>query len=77
MGLYEKYLNEYEDEEINKRFKTKDQRSAMIRKEFKSDLTALVNKMNKKYPGFFKDTVNNVVYALSGDIASVSMRDRV
>jgi hypothetical protein len=78
MKLHEKYLNEgfYEDDDINKRFATKDKRAAMIRKEFKSDLESLINKMNKKYPGFFVDSVNNTVYALSGDIAQISMRTK-
>lgn len=68
------YEGFYEDDSINKRFKTKDKRAAAIRKDFKSDLLALVKKMNKKYPGFFEDTDNNVVYALSEVVAEVSMR---
>ena len=73
--VYQK-MNEYEDEEINKRFATKDKRAAMIRKEFKSDLMALIKKMNAKYPGFFVDTDNNTVYAMSDFIAQISMRTK-
>jgi hypothetical protein len=75
---YGKYINEgfYEDDDINKRFKTRDQRAAMIRKEFKSDLLMLIKKMNAKYPGFFVDTDNNTVYAMSNDIAQISMRTK-
>lgn len=70
------YEGFYSDDDINKRFATRDKRAAMLRKEFKSDLLALIKKINSKYPGFFVDTDNNTVYAMSNDIAQISMRTK-
>lgn len=78
MKTRDKYLNEgfYEDDNINQRFATADKAAKAIRKDFKNDILALINKMNKKYPDMFKDTPNNTVFAISEALGQLSLRTK-